>query len=252
MNNLIAKPQKKIDDDLLSLVLKLLQEVIIITDINGTIEFKSPNLFQLLNLSSKPTNTFNNIQQIFPQFHLKFLDKIKNSLDINQTETFIYNQDRVIWLSVKVKYIYNQYHDRFIYIINEISYQKKLEAEIKQSQKIYADLADNLPIGIFRLDHQGNCIYANQKTLSLLRNSTEKPLINLWLDHVFPDDKLLVFDKLAGSLRNKHKELFEYRYQINYEEIKWFKTEIIPEIHPIDTQLNQGTTYHFILQFKGY
>jgi len=65
---------------------------------------------------------------------------------------------------------------------------KKAEEELKQSEQIFRTLSENAPVGIFKLDKAGNCIYANDFIPKLLRTSPGKIKDRDWIDFIYKED----------------------------------------------------------------
>ncbi|CAN1209120.1 hypothetical protein TUMEXPCC7403_02785 [Tumidithrix helvetica PCC 7403] len=75
----------------------------------------------------------------------------------------------------------------------QTSLESKIAKEtLEQTDAQYRSLLALIPVGIFRDDLQGNCIYANEKTLQLSGVSLEGYLGNAWLERLHPDDREMV------------------------------------------------------------
>jgi diguanylate cyclase (GGDEF)-like protein/PAS domain S-box-containing protein len=81
----------------------------------------------------------------------------------------------------------------------DISRRKTLETErqwvidqLWQSEQRYATLAETAPVGIFRTDTQGNCIYGNERGFAMIGLTQEEFMGAGWSKTLYPDDRVLV------------------------------------------------------------
>lgn len=71
----------------------------------------------------------------------------------------------------------------------EICERQQAEDALRTSETSYRLLSEINPVGIFRNDLQGRCIYANEKTLQLTGLSLEQLLTGGWAITLHPDDR---------------------------------------------------------------
>lgn len=208
-------------------LLGLINEGGLITNIEGKLMYVSSCLAEMLKYSQEEIDSKENIQQVLPLLTINLVEIKTKKIVRNLIFSLENHQGEKVFLSINIQYINNLNDEYLIYSVKDITKEKNLNKEIKLNKKIYTDLAENLPLGIFRLDNLGNLIYANRETQRLLGKSkkTNKPIMNLWLDNVYEDDKQLFLDKLSQTLRDGERSKFSYRYcHPNCQKILWFET----------------------------
>ncbi|MEE3716496.1 PAS domain S-box protein [Tumidithrix elongata RA019] len=78
----------------------------------------------------------------------------------------------------------------------QTSLESKIAKEaLEQADAQYRSLLALIPVGIFRDDIEGKCIYANEKTLQLSGVSLEGYLGFAWLERLHPNDRELIKTK---------------------------------------------------------
>jgi diguanylate cyclase (GGDEF)-like protein/PAS domain S-box-containing protein len=103
----------------------------------------------------------------------------------------------------------------------ELSQRRKTEAHLRQSEQRYASLAAAAPVGIFRTDIQGNCIYVNERWCKIVGLSSQQAMGTGWLKGLYPDDREKVLD-LWYCVALEHRSFqLEYRFQQPDGTIVW-------------------------------
>lgn len=74
-------------------------------------------------------------------------------------------------------------------VFRDITERKSAEASLKASELQFRTLADNAPIGIYRTDAEGRCVYTNARWRELSGLSEEEALGDGWLAAIHPDDQ---------------------------------------------------------------
>lgn len=96
-------------------------------------------------------------------------------------------------------------------ILRDRTHQRAAEAALRDSERRYQLLASVAPVGIFRLDGEGRCIYANER-LATMTGGPQGELRGVgWTNVVHPDDRHLVMDEWAKALRTRKAFHFELR-----------------------------------------
>lgn len=211
----------------LPILLELINEGVLITNIEGKLIYVSSSLAKMLKYSQAEIESKENINQILPLLKTNLLE-IKSKKVIKNIDFLMENkQGEKVYLSINIQYVNYLDSPYIIYTFQDITKEKNLEAQIQLTEKIYADLAENLPLGVFRLDKLGNLIYANTETQRLLGENEHinKPIMSLWLDNIYENDKQLFLDTLSQTLIDGENSQFCYRYcHPNRKEVLWFET----------------------------
>ncbi|MGI0479874.1 PAS domain S-box protein [Geminocystis sp. CENA526] len=208
-------------------LLDLISDAVVITDINGNLFYVSSTFNKMLKYSNKNIKNKQHIKQILPTLKINLI-QLKNKKVLKNIPIFLDNiKGENIGLLVSIKYIDDEKDKYLLYTIKDVTKEIKSQTEVKLIKKIYADLAENLPLGIFRLDKLGNLIYVNEETQKILGKDEDihKPLLSFWLDNIHPEDKLLFLQKLSLTLWEGKSTHFSYRYCLpNSNEIRWLET----------------------------
>ncbi|PPT09453.1 Circadian input kinase A [Geitlerinema sp. FC II] len=126
------------------------------------------------------------------------------------------------WLLAMVSFIGIAHSDRpqFSYIIQDLSPRKQLEDErqhafelLNKSQQRYESLVAAVPVGIFRTDATGQCVYVNDRWCQIVGLSSETAVGNGWVRGLFPDDRDRVAAEWSRATQNDRPFQLEYRFQ---------------------------------------
>lgn len=86
-----------------------------------------------------------------------------------------------------------------------------------------------LPVGIFRTDHNGKCIYVNEKWTEITGLKTAQALGDGWTDNLFNEDRENVFHEWQQSLKENRPFEMEYRFKNNTDQIAWVMGRAVAE-----------------------
>lgn len=114
----------------------------------------------------------------------------------------------------------------------DVTQRKQAELALYASERRYSTLSELAPVGIFRSDSQGNCIYVNQKWCQITGLTPEQALGTGWISSLHPEDRQRVITQWNYCL--SHQTLFssEYRFQDLQGEITWVVGQAIAETTP--------------------
>jgi PAS domain S-box-containing protein len=90
-----------------------------------------------------------------------------------------------------------------------------------EREKDYQRLNDLSPVGIFRTDPEGRCIYANQKACELAGITLPQALMDGWKRAIHEEDRDKVINAYNESLNNDIGLTMEYRFQHSDGKIIW-------------------------------
>lgn len=71
----------------------------------------------------------------------------------------------------------------------EIQKRQEVEANLRESEDRYVTLAATVPVGIFRNDAAGNCIYVNDRWCEIAGLTFQEALNNGWVKAIHPDHR---------------------------------------------------------------
>ncbi|AFY84054.1 PAS domain-containing hybrid sensor histidine kinase/response regulator [Oscillatoria acuminata] len=71
----------------------------------------------------------------------------------------------------------------------DITDRKQAEKALRESKQRYATLANASPVGIFRTDLQGNCLYGNHRSFEMIGLSQQASMGLGWMSTLHPQDR---------------------------------------------------------------
>jgi PAS domain S-box-containing protein len=97
-----------------------------------------------------------------------------------------------------------------------ISDKKQVEEALRHSEALFRSLSESSPMGIFRTDVPGKCIYTNPRYQAICGCTFEETLGDGWMQFVHPDDlnvflsqwieATAVCQEFSGELRYRHRD----------------------------------------------
>lgn len=92
---------------------------------------------------------------------------------------------------------------------------QQLQQELRERQRAEAEfrvLSEAAPVGIFRIDAQGNCIYVNPRAQAICGYSFEEAMGDGWHRFIHPDDFRHVLSRWLTSIAAQTEFVEEIRY----------------------------------------
>jgi diguanylate cyclase (GGDEF)-like protein/PAS domain S-box-containing protein len=109
----------------------------------------------------------------------------------------------------------------------EQQYTKKIELDLEESDRRYQFLAESVPIGLYRNNAAGQCVYINQKTCEILDISFEECLGHGWADRLHPDDAERMFHSWQEAFERKDTWQEQYRFVHRDGSIVWVLAQCV-------------------------
>jgi PAS domain S-box-containing protein len=91
-------------------------------------------------------------------------------------------------------------------------------------------LARVAPVGLFRTDASGNCIYVNQRWSEITGLTAEQACGAGWAMTLHPDDRARVFDEWYRATRAGTEFVADYRFLRPDGEVRWVTGRALPEV----------------------
>ncbi|MFQ5507876.1 MAG: PAS domain-containing protein [Leptospirillia bacterium] len=100
----------------------------------------------------------------------------------------------------------------YVAVIRDISARRAEEQKRRESEARYQTLADTVPVGVFRTDPDGGCIYVNDRWCEISGLTAEQAEGDGWTSSIHPDDRKRVWEEWEESLAEERPFSLEYRF----------------------------------------
>jgi PAS domain S-box-containing protein len=111
----------------------------------------------------------------------------------------------------------------------DITDRKLAETALKASEQRYLTLAAAAPVGIFRTDVQGYCLYVNERWCELAGISYESALGYGWETALHPEDRPMIAAKWYNCAQSGEMFCLEYRFQRPDGKTSWVFGQSVKE-----------------------
>jgi PAS domain S-box-containing protein len=129
------------------------------------------------------------------------------------------------------------WHDRageiggIIMFTEVITARKQIEEELRVSHQQYERLANSLPVGVFRTDAAGKCLYVNRQWCDLAGMTFEAAMGDGWVEAIHPDDQPAVFAEWGRTAQANLPFKMEYRFRRPDGTITWLLGEATADLN---------------------
>ncbi len=117
----------------------------------------------------------------------------------------------------------------FIAIIENITERKRAEVALSESERRYHAMAEVSPVGIFRTDMDGKCLYVNRRWCAIAGIAPEKARGDGWAQSLHPEDRERVFAEWNRAARENRPFQMEYRFHTPEGVVTWVLGQAIAE-----------------------
>ncbi|UIE38007.1 PAS domain S-box protein [Leptodesmis sichuanensis] len=176
---------------------------------------------------------FPNLPDDWREIHQRGLNGF---VERSERDLYIRPDGRQEWVRWEVRPWYDLNHTiGGIIVFGEIITDRiQIELALQDSEERYRLLSEVNPVGIFRNDLQGRCIYANAKTLEITGLSLEENLGEGWGRHLHPDDHDRMYAAWSNfvqqtNLGHEAEYKVEQCYRYPDGSMKWAFAQAVPE-----------------------
>ena len=120
----------------------------------------------------------------------------------------------------------------FVAVKQDISERKRMEEALRESETRFRTLAQGSPVGIFRTDATGHCIFLNERGGEITGLSPEAAIGYSWTQRVHPDDRDRVLAEWNTALEKNLPFGSEYRFEHPDGGTTWVFGQALPEKGP--------------------
>ncbi len=111
----------------------------------------------------------------------------------------------------------------------DVSDRVEAEAARRESEYRYQTLTEVSPVGIFRADVAGNCLYVNDRWTRMTGTPPEEAKGDGWTRSIFPADRGRTYQKWQAAVESQQPFNSEYRTVRSDGEVIWVLTQAVPE-----------------------
>ncbi|MBW4495230.1 MAG: PAS domain S-box protein [Oscillatoria princeps RMCB-10] len=115
-------------------------------------------------------------------------------------------------------------------IVEDVTHRVQAEAARRESEHRYKTLAKISPVGIFRTNAGGDCLYVNDRWCEIAGATPEQALGNGWVIALHPDDKERVLTQWARAASGNTPFKLEYRFLRPDGKETWVVGQAVAEI----------------------
>ncbi|MDZ8050945.1 MAG: PAS domain S-box protein [Aulosira sp. ZfuVER01] len=118
----------------------------------------------------------------------------------------------------------------FLGIGSDISDRKAAQEALLQSEHRYATLAKAAPVGIFRTDAFGHCIFLNKQACEIIGTIPEELVEEGWIKFLHHEDRQRVIRQWHQTIQQKLPFKSEHRFRNSRGKTTWVLAQAIAEI----------------------
>ncbi len=106
-------------------------------------------------------------------------------------------------------------------VLVDITLHKQMEMALRNNEQLFRSLTEVAPVGIFRTDATGKCLYVNERWCSIAGMDTETASGYGWIIAIHPDDRERVMNEWNRAVQYQRQFMSEYRFQTKEQIITW-------------------------------
>ncbi|MFQ5477922.1 MAG: ATP-binding protein [Candidatus Binatia bacterium] len=95
--------------------------------------------------------------------------------------------------------------------------------------ELYQTIAKTAPVGIFRTDDHGRCVYVNERWCEITGLAPEAAMGDGWQDGLCVEDRDIVVSQWTDAVRDGSAFRAEYRFEHPDGEMSWVMGQAVPE-----------------------
>jgi len=124
--------------------------------------------------------------------------------------------------------------DRTVGLAEDITERRQVEDALRESEARYATLTDISPVGIFRTDAGGECVYINEHGCDLLGLPAAEILGRGWIQAIHPEDRDRVLAEWMQTRTDYRPFQSEYRFRHPDGREVWVFARAVPDRDDFD------------------
>ncbi len=196
----------------------------------------SINQFGANSLGYTPTElTQKSIFTIFSSFERERLSNLLRELlkssseEVDNCDFYLNCPDsKIVWVKVKARTLIDAEQNLTISMVCEDITAYKLSQTSKQSEQIFRQLADSVPVMLWMTDEKGLHNFFNCSWLKFTGRKFEEELGLGWFNNVHSSDKELYLETYYQALEEKDKFQIQYRLKNTEGDYSWISETGVP------------------------
>ncbi len=112
---------------------------------------------------------------------------------------------------------------------DELAERQRIEVKLRASEQRYATLTKMAPVGIFKTDAAGHCLYVNERWCQISGLTPEQALGLGWIKGIHPEDRELVSTAWYTAVQENRPYRLEHRFQNADGQITWVFGQAVAE-----------------------
>ena len=121
-----------------------------------------------------------------------------------------------------------QQSDLYHQLQAELKERQQAETALRQSEAEFRSLSENSPIGIFRLDAQGDCTYTNPRCQAICGYTFQEALGKGWIQFVHPEDRDWVMAQSSTIISEQADFSAEIRFVHQDGTLRFSRVKVSP------------------------
>jgi PAS domain S-box-containing protein len=106
-------------------------------------------------------------------------------------------------------------------LVSDTTERRRVEQELRASERRFKTLAESAPVGIFETDAEGNCLFVNDRWCAMAGMTPEEAKGQGWADALHPEDRDNVFRAWYEAARVGREFAGEYRFRTLRGTVTW-------------------------------
>ncbi|MCU0547454.1 MAG: PAS domain S-box protein [Oscillatoriaceae cyanobacterium Prado104] len=102
------------------------------------------------------------------------------------------------------------------------------QSELRQSEALFRSLSECSPVGIFKVDAEGQCIYTNPRCQAICGFTAQEALGSGWMQFVHPEDLNNFLSLWSASAAHNHEFSCEFRHIYRDGTIRFCRIKTAP------------------------
>lgn len=107
------------------------------------------------------------------------IESLKNENYINITSKLKHKDGKIILVDVTIIPIHYNNRIAIMNIIRDLTEREKVEADLHESEKLYRNLVERLPDGVYKSTHQGKFVEVNDAMVKMLGYDSKEELLSI-------------------------------------------------------------------------